>query len=103
MGSWPGAPYPVTQRANVMAVPRPYGMAVASLVLGITSIVFCWSGIFAALQIVLAIVFGCIALSRTERGGGPAPHAIPGIICACGGLLLYLILGVATGGLLLVI
>lgn len=68
-----------------------YGMAVASLVLGICSLVFCCclygvSGILA----ILGLIFGIIALNRcskspTQRGKGMALAGV--ILCACGILL----------------
>jgi len=98
-------PYPAAQPATfVVARPQSNGMAVASLVLGITSIVFCWWGLLALLQVVLAIVFGCIALGQANRGaGGQAALAISGIICACVGLLCYFIIGIFTLGVFLLI
>jgi hypothetical protein len=88
----PQAGYGVAQTAN-------NGMAVASLVLGITSIVFCWWGLFTVAQVALAIVFGCMGLSRANQGAGQAPMAIAGIICACAGLMFYFIIGVFSLGI----
>ena len=93
------SPYAAPQQAGFAAVrPQSNGMAVASLVLGITSIIFCWWGIFSLVQVVLAIVFGCIALSRANRSGGRAPMAIGGIICGSVGAVCYLIFGILTLG-----
>ena len=47
------------------------GLAIAGMILGITSIVLCWWGILSLAQVVLAIVFGGIAIDRANRG---APH-----------------------------
>jgi hypothetical protein len=93
-------PYAAPQQ-NVFVTaqaPPSNGMAVASLVLGITSIVFCWWGVFSLLQVVLAIVFGCVALSQSNRTGGRAPLAIAGIVCASVGFIFYLIIGIVTLG-----
>jgi hypothetical protein len=43
------------------------GKAIAALVLGIGSLVFCWLSIFDALLIVPALIFGGIALSEANR------------------------------------
>jgi hypothetical protein len=99
------APYPAAQPATfAVARSQSNGMAVASLVLGITSIVFCWWGLLAVLQVVLAIVFGCIALGQSNRGaGGQSSLAIGGIICACIGLMCYFVIGIFTLGIFLLI
>jgi hypothetical protein len=93
------SPYAAPQQAGFAAAqPQSNGLAVASLVLGITSIVFCWWGIFSLLQVVLAIVFGCIALSRANRSGTRAPLAVGGLVCGCVGAVCYLIFGIVTLG-----
>ena len=93
------SPYAAPQQAGFGAVqPQSNGLAVASLVLDITSIIFCWWGIFSLAQVVLAIVFGCMALSRANRSGGRAPLAIGGIICGSIGAICYLIVGILTLG-----
>jgi hypothetical protein len=91
------------QNVFVTAQPPSNGMAVASLVLGITSVVFCWWGLFSLLQVVLAVVFGCVALSQSNRAGGRAPLAIAGIVCASVGLICYFIVGIFTLGIGLLI
>ena len=97
-------PYAGTQAAGyAVSQSGPNGMAVASLVLGITSIVFCWWGVFSFIQVVLAIVFGCIALNRPDHGGYRRTMAIAGIICACAGLMCYFIFGLLSFGLGLLI
>jgi hypothetical protein len=79
------------------------GFAIASLVLGCTSIFFCWWGLFSLLQVVLAIVFGCLALGRVAMGTSQRTMAIAGIICACVGAVLYFIIGIFTLGIGLLI
>ncbi len=74
------------------------GFAIASLVLGCTSIFFCWWGLFSLLQVVLAIVFGCLALGRVANGTSQRTMAIAGIICACVGAVFYFIFGIFTLG-----
>ena len=75
------------------------GMALASMILGITSIVFCWWGIFSLAQIVLAIVFGVIGLGRANAGAGGRGQALAGIICGSVGAFFYLIVGILTVGI----
>ena len=94
-------PYAAPQQnvyVTTQAASPSNGMAVASLVLGITSIVFCWWGLFSLLQVVLAVVFGCVALSQSNRVGGRAPLAIAGIVCASVGFISYLTIGIFTLG-----
>ncbi len=89
---------------GAIAIAQPTnGMAIASLILGITSIVFCWWGLFSLAQVVLAIVFGAIALGRSNPSGVGRGPAIAGIICGCVGLMSYFIFGIFTLGLGLLI
>jgi hypothetical protein len=74
------------------------GLAIASLVLGITSIVFCWWGLLSLAQVVLAIVFGCIGISRASRGASGKGQAVAGLVCGCVGAILYFIFGLLTLG-----
>lgn len=94
----PQMPYAGGQPGYAAARSSGSGMAVASLVLGITSIIFCWWGVFSFLQVVLAIVFGCIALNQPDRGGDRRVMAIAGIICAGAGFFCYLIFGLLSFG-----
>jgi Domain of unknown function (DUF4190) len=94
----PGAPHPGAP------VPPPYngyqqprtgnGKAIAALVLGIASIVFCWVSVFDAVFVVLAVVFGLIVLSEARRGGRGRGMAIAGVACAVVGALLATVLTV---------
>jgi hypothetical protein len=65
------------------------GKAIAALVLGIASIVFCWLFVFDAIFVVLGIVFGIIAIGEAKapgrRGRG---MAIAGLICSIVGAFL---------------
>jgi hypothetical protein len=74
------------------------GLAIASLVLGITSIVFCWWGLVSLAQVVLAVVFGCIGISRANRGAWGKGQATTGLVCGCVGGILYFIFGILTLG-----
>jgi uncharacterized protein DUF4190 len=80
-----GAPPP----PNWNAYPAPQagnGKAVASLVLGIVSIVMCWLTLFNAVFIVLALIFGVLALndSRSRNGAGRG-MAVAGLVCCAVG------------------
>lgn len=74
------------------------GMAVASLILGITSIVFCWWGLFTLAQVVLAIVFGVKGMHRADAGAGGKGLAQAGFVCGCVGGAFYLVAGIFTLG-----
>lgn len=65
------------------------GKAITALVLGIVSILFCWLLFFDVVFVVLALIFGLIALgeSRDGRSGGRG-LAIAGIACSVVGALL---------------
>jgi ABC-type phosphate transport system permease subunit len=88
---WQPSAYLVQQRGN--------GQAVAALVLGITSIVFCWWGLFTLAQIVLAVVFACVGMSKASRGAGGHGLAVAGLVCGCVGAVAYVIVGLFTLGL----
>lgn len=102
----PGPPYPAPGYGNYPA-PPPYnlqypvphtghGKAIAALVLGIGSIVFCWLSVFDAVLIILAVVFGVIALSEAKRrpSGEGRRMAIAGLACALAGAILATVLTV---------
>jgi hypothetical protein len=70
------------------------GKAVAALVLGILSIVFCWLSVLDVF-VVLAVIFGLIALSETRRGRiGGRGMATAGLACAVVGAILATIISV---------
>jgi hypothetical protein len=79
------------------------GMAVAALILGIASIPFCWWGIASLAMVVLAIVFGSIGIRRANAGAPQKNFAVVGLCCGIVGLMAYLIIGVVTFGLGLLI
>ena len=79
------------------------GMAVAALILGIASVVFCWWGIATFVMVVLAIVFGSIGISRANQGAPQKNLAIAGLCCGIVGFIAYLIIGIFTFGLFLLI
>jgi hypothetical protein len=74
------------------------GLAIASLVLGVTSIVFCWAGLLALAQIVLAIVFGSVGIGNARRGATRRSLAVAGLICGIVGGIAYFVIGVTSAG-----
>lgn len=69
----------------VKAPPPGNGLAIASLVLGITSLVFMWFGYFALLSIAMAVVgiiLGISAKKKNAQVGAPAGMATAGIVCS---------------------
>jgi hypothetical protein len=80
------------------AQPATNGMAVAGMVLGITSLIFCWWGLFTLAQVVLAIVFGAKGLQRANAGGGGKGMATAGLVCGIIGAIFYVTFGVLTLG-----
>jgi hypothetical protein len=78
-------------------------MAVAALILGIASIPFCWWGIASLAMVVLAIVFGSIGIRLANAGAPQKNFAVVGLCCGIVGLMAYLIIGVVTFGLGLLI
>jgi hypothetical protein len=83
---------------QVQAQAQGNGMAVASMVLGITSIVFCWWGLATLVQVVLAIVFGIKGMRRADGGVGGKGMAIAGLVCGIVGGIAYFIFGIAMFG-----
>jgi hypothetical protein len=82
--------------------PRPTqgnGLAIASLVLGITSIVFCWWGLFTLVQIVLAVIFGGVAIGTANQGAGRKGMAVAGLACGIAGFIAYVLFGISTLGI----
>lgn len=88
--SW-APPQPVRPPGN--------GQAVAALVLGITSIVFCWWGLLTLAQVVLAIIFGGVGLAKANRHGASGKGlALAGMVLGAVGFALYFIIGLASFG-----
>ena len=95
-GQYPPPPPPQLGWGGQRRQANPHGKAVASLVLGIASIVLCWLTVLDALPVIIAIVLGLIALrdskltpNREGRG-----LALAGIICASIGAVLAIALTV---------
>lgn len=78
--------------------PSANGLAIAGLVLGITSIVFCWAGLLALAQIVLAIVFSSVGIGNARQGEGRKGMAVAGLACGIVGGIAYFAIGVTNAG-----
>lgn len=74
------------------------GLAIAGLVLGITGIVFCWAGVLALAQIVLAVVFSSVGIGNARRGAGRKGMAVAGLTCGIVGGIAYFAIGVMSAG-----
>jgi hypothetical protein len=87
---YPGAYYPPPPWTQYPPPPRASnGKATAALILGIVSIVFFWTSIFDVVPVVLAIVFGSIAINDSKRSNGTGRSmAVSGIVCGVIGALL---------------
>jgi len=70
---------------------RTSGLAIASLVCGICSVVIPWIGFILG---ILAIIFGGVAISRTGKDPnlGGRGMAIAGLVCGIVGILGWLII-----------
>lgn len=91
-------PYHPGQNIHVhtQAPPQSNGLAVASLVLGILSILFAWIPIIGLIAWILAplgLVFGLVALGKPVGKG----MAIAGSICSGVGLLICLLWVIGLG------
>ncbi|HUY09185.1 MAG TPA: DUF4190 domain-containing protein [Candidatus Dormibacteraeota bacterium] len=91
---------PLTQAPAAFATvgQQGNGLAVAGFVLGITSVIFCWWGIFALVQVILAITFSAIGRGHAKQG---APHrglATAGLVLGIIGAVLYLMIGLLSFG-----
>ena len=91
-----GQPPPPPYAAQYPQPRTGNGKAIAALVLGIASIVLCFLSVFDAVPVILAIVFGSIALSEGKRRGSRDGHglAVAGIVCAVIGALLAVVVSV---------
>ena len=95
----PGSVPPAGQ-PNVAAAPQQgNGLAIASLVLGIVSVIFSWWGLLTLAMVVLAITFGGISIHRAEQQPGRGRGmAIAGLVLGIVGFCLYFVLGVVSVG-----
>lgn len=81
------------------ARPRTSGLAIASMILGILSLVFCWLPYFIGVMMsVLAIIFGGVAMGQTSRDPtlGGRGMAIAGLVCGIVSIAILVILVIAV-------
>jgi len=95
-GPYPYAGYPPVQPWGAYPPPpgNPYGYpapgngyAIAGLVLGILSIVFCFLSFGDIVFVALGFIFGGIGLNAARRSGAGRGKALAGVICAGVGTL----------------
>jgi hypothetical protein len=96
-GQW--GPYGRPYRPIFVPARPSNGVAAAALVLGITSIVFCWWGLLTLLQVTLAIVFGSVGISKANRGASNKGLAVAGLVLGLVGLVIYFFVGLFSLGL----
>lgn len=85
----PGQPMSYSQPPQQKSV----GLAVASMVLGILSVVMCCLWFLSIPMAILAIVMGVIARGKATRGeAGGGGMATTGIVCGVIGLLIWIML-----------
>lgn len=94
-----GYQYPPQPPPYTAQYPPPrtgHGKAIAALVLGILSIVLCVLSLFDAVPVILALIFGGIALSESRRRPNREGRgmAIAGIACAIVGAILATVFSV---------
>lgn len=112
-GYGPPTGYPPPSYPNFPAVPPPpahysqypqprtgHGKAIAAMALGVASIVLCWTSFFDLIPIVLAVVFGVLALNEANRRPSKEGRglAIGGLVCALIGAILATVLTVVIIG-----
>lgn len=95
----PGYPYPPQPPPYTTQYPPPrtgHGKAIAALVLGILSILLCVLSLFDAVPVILALIFGGIALAESRRRPNREGRgmAIAGIACAIVGAILATVFSV---------
>ena len=64
--------------------PKPpgYGMAVASMVIGICGLVFLWVPFFGSVLSIVGLVLGAVSKKKLNETGSPSGMATAGIVCS---------------------
>ena len=86
---------PVYQQQPVfqqMVASPSQGMAIASLVLGVVSIVFCWFWPIALFAAIIGVVLGFLARSKAKQMGMPPGMAMAGMVLSIVGLALTVLI-----------
>jgi len=96
-GQWAQAPY---QQYGGQGTGQPsvQGLAVASMVLGIVAVVFCWCWYVGGVCAIVGLPMGAIALSKISKGEadpGPKGMAIAGVATSIVALALIILVVVA--------
>ena len=92
---------PAYTPAGGAGLPSVNGMAVASMVLGIVSLVFCWCWPVGGTCAIVGLPLGAVAFSRIKNGqADPRPRgmAIAGIVMCIISIALIVIILVAVAG-----
>jgi hypothetical protein len=104
-GGYPKQPYyPPLPQYGVVAVRQPTNpVATAAMVLGILCCVFVAAGLAELAMCVLAMTFGAMGLERKRAHLGGRGKAQAGLILGIIGIVIYLIVGIASAGITLLI
>jgi hypothetical protein len=89
-----GYQYPPPPYGQYPALRAGNGKATAALVLGIVSIVFCWTSVFDVVPVVLAIVFGILGRNEAKRGATGRGLATAGLVCGVIGAILAVVVSI---------
>ncbi len=79
------------------------GQAVAGMVLGILAVVIEWGGLLTLMLAVSAIIFGTVGLNQSRAACTGRGQAIAGVTLGIVGCVLYVIWGIVSLGLFLLI
>jgi len=84
--------YPAYQIVQKPKVPVPgNGLGIASMILGILSLVMCCLYFLSIPLAIVGLVLGCVSYSKAKKAGASNGMAIAGIICSCISLVFWLI------------
>jgi|SRR5215469_5468850 len=84
--------------------PPGSGLAVASMILGITSVVFCWWGLATLAMWLCAVIFAGVSMHKATVANMPRNGmAVAGLVLGIVGGLTYLTLGIFSLGVMLVL
>ena len=89
--------------AQLKVVGATNGQAVTGMVLGILAVIIEWGGLLTLGLAVAAIVFGAIGLGRSRETGLGHGQAVTGVTLGIIGCVLYLVWGLVSLGLFLLI
>lgn len=88
-------PPPVYQQTVYPQAPAPVkdrkGMAIASLVLGILSLLLCCVPYISIICGIIGLVLGCMSMKSSGKG-----MAIAGLICSAFGIIISIIIGIVA-------